>query len=966
MRASDFVGRVGGLAVALGIGLACGGGVGSAWAAPAQSPSPADGAADATSAAGSQRSAASEARASRSERSSRSADPGGRTAGRGSGVGSSAALNQASAVPESDGIDAVANDGPALQISVPASASSDAGLVLSATKVPAPEAVTAPVPAAGGSIDDGSALAEGDQAEHTGVVAVVDDAPMIVAGAGNDAVVESVLDPLSGTGPNGPGGSPAAWAMLAAARRELSGDAAIDTTIALTTTTGELLEATPLRGASGSRGAAGESLVPGLQSVAPVSAVTAADPFTAIIEFLTSVDPVGAIAMIVEQVQAVVSRVVAVIAQFVGVIPRVVGAFISGSFSDVVTIVGDLVESIRGVLEPFIGPVAGQADTSSAGRFPFAAAAVPSQLTGARHVLTGGELFLGGNFIELGISDVGSFGTKTSKPGGFVGGTPPGSNPNSIGLTYDSDAFGSGVAPALDFYVPDTPEERWSVAFNDSKYAGFSALNGSSGNANSLTDISLVDGSSGDTLSGTFTATVNGVLKVSQVHSFNVNDSFYKTEVTLTNVSGANLTNVEFMRSFDPDGTRSVGGSNTTTNVVGGQFATEGYSLVSAASLEGDAYNLLTGDLAVAFLYARKAPNAIAYTYGFTNDNPYEFDGLGQSTGYTSVRDDAIGIVFKAGDLAPGGVARFTYYTGVTISDDPLSVVTEVAASTSTSGVLFGDPGTSPITGQPTVEQFIRGVLSFVQTSISGLLNQAARALEAVASTWLSLLLPPIAAPTTAAGLYDRLYTKAQNSPNGVWIDKIEASDGTRFVVYLGGTVIGNDQGFWANLPAYNGQVDENILSIIDGALVEGGGSLGAKVMLVGFSQGGMDAQNFAEKTNLNVTTVVTFGSPALYDPPSDYRIVMMGAVGDPVVGLSRPIAAFNNLRRGNLFASLTDTFNSYALQFWDPLRFLNMHGDRETYVQVGNAFDRSSDETYAAVKDNISKFNGVVVDSWS
>lgn len=306
-------------------------------------------------------------------------------------------------------------------------------------------------------------------------------------------------------------------------------------------------------------------------------------------------------------------------------------------------------------------------------------------LAGPRHVLSGGDLFLGGNYLELGISSIGSFGTETGKPAEFRGGTPPGSNPNSIGLTYDSDGFGTGSAPALDFYVPDTPEERWSVAFNDNRYAGFSALNGSGGNAADLSYVSLVDRSVGDTLSGKFTATVGGVLQVGQVHTFNVNDTFIRTDVTLTNVSGATLTNVEFMRSFDPDGTRSVGGSNTTTNTIGGQFATEDYTLVNATSLIGDNYNTLTGNLANVFLYARREPNAIAYTGGFANYDPYDFDRLSQSTGYTTTADDAIGLIFKAGNLNPGETAKFSYYTGVTVSADPLSVVKGVAASPTSS-----------------------------------------------------------------------------------------------------------------------------------------------------------------------------------------------------------------------------------------------------------------------------------------
>jgi len=307
------------------------------------------------------------------------------------------------------------------------------------------------------------------------------------------------------------------------------------------------------------------------------------------------------------------------------------------------------------------------------------AAVVSATAVGPRHEVSGNELFLGGNYIELGLSSVGSFGTSGNKPDGFVGGTPPGSHPNSIGLSYDVDGFGTGSDAALDFYVPDNPEERWSVGFDDAKNAGFSALNGPAGNATALSNVSVADGSVGNTLTGTSTATVDGVLKVVQVHTFKVNDSFYKTTVTLTNVSTESLENVEFMRSFDPDGTRSVGGSNTTVNTIGGQVPTEGFAMVTAASLEGDAYDVLTGSRAVIFFYS-KDPRATVYTRGFTNTNPYDFDDLGQSTGYATTSDDAIGIVFRVGDLAPGASVTVSYYTGATTDDDPALIEDETGS----------------------------------------------------------------------------------------------------------------------------------------------------------------------------------------------------------------------------------------------------------------------------------------------
>ncbi|WP_041311587.1 hypothetical protein [Mycobacterium sp. JS623] len=164
-------------------------------------------------------------------------------------------------------------------------------------------------------------------------------------------------------------------------------------------------------------------------------------------------------------------------------------------------------------------------------------------------------------------------------------------------------------------------------------------------------------GSTGTTLSGTFKGTVDNTLAVSQVHTLGVNDTAYKTTVTLTNVSGTTLTDVEYMRSFDPDNTRALGGSNTTVNTVLAESTTDKYSLVTATSLPGDPYETLTGKQLTVFYYT-KDPRATVYVGGFTNSNPYDFDDLGQADCYTKTSDDAIGIVFKAGNLAPGLAAR--------------------------------------------------------------------------------------------------------------------------------------------------------------------------------------------------------------------------------------------------------------------------------------------------------------------
>src|SRR5687767_10783989 len=79
----------------------------------------------------------------------------------------------------------------------------------------------------------------------------------------------------------------------------------------------------------------------------------------------------------------------------------------------------------------------------------------------------GGEIFLQGNFVEVGIHNSGSFGTANSSPSGFhpkIFGTD-----RRLGFVVDmqKDGWANGFPPQSgDFFVPGTPEEGWTVEWN--------------------------------------------------------------------------------------------------------------------------------------------------------------------------------------------------------------------------------------------------------------------------------------------------------------------------------------------------------------------------------------------------------------------------------------------------------------------------------------------------------------------
>ncbi len=130
----------------------------------------------------------------------------------------------------------------------------------------------------------------------------------------------------------------------------------------------------------------------------------------------------------------------------------------------------------------------------------------------------------------------------------------------------------------------------------------------------------------------------------------------------------------------------------------------------------------------------------------------------------------------------------------------------------------------------------------------------------------------------TGAGSQGNDFSKAPNATNDLWtnlksyehikdssgyhVQKIEDNGKVRYIVYITGTEAADGQTLGSNIPAALGLLDQKQIDRLK-KLIQPPGS---EVMLVGHSQGGMDAQNIAHAHVLNVKQVVTFGSPTRND----------------------------------------------------------------------------------------------------
>jgi subtilase family serine protease len=314
---------------------------------------------------------------------------------------------------------------------------------------------------------------------------------------------------------------------------------------------------------------------------------------------------------------------------------------------------------------------------------------IAGSLPGARSATVSNNVFLGGNFIELGISQWGSFGTTVGRPSNFYGTNVR----NAVGMSADFDGFADGKDLRFDYFLPGSPEERWVIGYqigSSTITASNAALSGSTQIPNTVTNTS-----SGDQLSATSTGTHNNTLRITQQIGFGVNDKYFRNIVTLTNVSSQTLNSVRYMRSVDPDNTVDVGGDFTTDNIVQATIAEDGRAIVEARTTsDSDPVFQQTGSRAPIFLYSND-PRAVASVFGFTNTNPYAPLAYNNPIpkGQVVRADQAITLTFDVGTLFAGETATFVYYTSlddrnfedvIAELERPDLVVTEVTPSTTT------------------------------------------------------------------------------------------------------------------------------------------------------------------------------------------------------------------------------------------------------------------------------------------
>ncbi|HNW98961.1 MAG TPA: HYR domain-containing protein [Bacteroidales bacterium] len=255
--------------------------------------------------------------------------------------------------------------------------------------------------------------------------------------------------------------------------------------------------------------------------------------------------------------------------------------------------------------------------------------------------------FLKGNYVEVGISPCGTFGSSIAPPSGYH---PRGNGYPGLGFVADpaKDGWAVGTPNFIgDYFLPGTPEEGWGLTVNGVNY-----------NNNLICSSNNIPGSiinynmSSTEVSATWQGIVAGLSITARTY-MPLNSLYFITEVTIVNTSASTINNVYYMRNVDPDQEQPLTGNFVTNNAVISQNPNSCNRALARA----------TGLTYGSYLGLGSIDSRAKVTYGgFSNRSALGiWNGTGLFTSGSNQADQAISIAFNLGNLAPNQVVKFAY-----------------------------------------------------------------------------------------------------------------------------------------------------------------------------------------------------------------------------------------------------------------------------------------------------------------
>ncbi|MBP6432896.1 MAG: hypothetical protein KA319_14130, partial [Ferruginibacter sp.] len=296
-------------------------------------------------------------------------------------------------------------------------------------------------------------------------------------------------------------------------------------------------------------------------------------------------------------------------------------------------------------------------------------------------IIAGGNTYLQGNYVEVGISQCGTFGTTGAAPQGYharSGNTQirVGDGPANLGFVADPSMDGWTVGSPYkyhgDYFMPASPYVGFAISHN-----GINNTNERAESSNATCGSFLNTTTtpfSGNNLSAFNNTTVsrgtweglNDGLKVQKITTVKQDKVYFTVKVKMYNTTALPISGVYYGDYVNPDNDAYENdilnpGNLLTTNSIIYQNPADGKSLVQAIGANGLQSYLGLGSKdcrSKVFKCVNPSPNynTAIEMYNGTGPNPLDFTGTD-----ASAANRFIGIAFNIGTIAAGDSTSFIY-----------------------------------------------------------------------------------------------------------------------------------------------------------------------------------------------------------------------------------------------------------------------------------------------------------------
>ena len=245
-------------------------------------------------------------------------------------------------------------------------------------------------------------------------------------------------------------------------------------------------------------------------------------------------------------------------------------------------------------------------------------------------------IVLSGDYIRVGISDYGTFGSNGNADPAFV------HDPSGTG-TFNRD---------FDYIAPGVPHDGFSLVASQ---FGFTANDNNFGAGFGSGSPTLLIGAAANGFANAASWTAqNAFARITNSYFFNDGDERVLITTTITALS--DLTNLAFGRSVDPDSDNRSFGVADSNNQRGNSLYGVDDFVGSAGAVSGRTLALVNVD-AAGFAHTTQINSNCC-----SNINPYDvLAHTGGDLGLSSSGDHGLNLAYRIGSLATGSSATFSY-----------------------------------------------------------------------------------------------------------------------------------------------------------------------------------------------------------------------------------------------------------------------------------------------------------------